>query len=147
MLLEVMVAILIIAVAAVALLKGFFLTLDNVKRVRKNEQAILLARTLMDDLIIEPPGEDDTEGSFGDDPRFGEAFVGWKWSISVEEVDIRYSERPKGTLFQRQEVIYQASVRIFFDHGDRVEDFLRFETFLMDPDIFSQQALQENQLF
>ncbi|MBI1290401.1 hypothetical protein GC173_04065 [bacterium] len=147
MLLEVMVAIIIISVAAVALLKGFFLTLDSVKRVRMNEQAILLARTMMDDLAVEPPGEDDVEGDFSKDARFGEDFAGWKWRLSVEEIELDYEERPQGTLFQDTEVIYQANIEIFFDDGEREESFLRFDTFLMDPDIFTRQAMQENQLF
>jgi hypothetical protein len=87
------------------------------------------------------------EGKFSDDPRFGEAFAGWKWEMEVEEIEVDYDERPQGVLFQETEAIYKANIRILFDNGERDESFLEFDTFLMDPDIFSQQALQENQLF
>jgi len=147
MLLEVMVAIIIIAVAAVALLKGFFLSLDNVNRVRRNEQAILLTRGLMDDLIIEPPAAERQDGRFSDDPRYGEAYAGWLWEIDVEEIEVDYEERPSGVLFQDTEVLYKATIRISLEENDRVEQYVELETFLMDPDIFSPQAIQENQLF
>jgi type II secretory pathway pseudopilin PulG len=143
MLLEVMVAIIIIAVAAVALLKGFFLSLDNVNRVRRNEQAILLTRGLMDDLIIEPPAAERQDGRFSDDPRYGEAYAGWLWEIDVEEIEVDYEERPSGVLFQDTEVLYKATIRISLEENDRVEQYVELETFLMDPDIFSPQAIQE----
>src|SRR5690606_15633716 len=83
-LLEVMVAIVIIGVAMVALMRGFIVSLDSLQRIKQNETAILLARSLMDDLILEPPPEDRLEGKFANDPRFGDAFAGWEWEMEVE---------------------------------------------------------------
>ena len=43
-LLEVMVGVVIVGVAMVALLRGFMISLDQIKKLKRNEQASLLAR-------------------------------------------------------------------------------------------------------
>lgn len=147
-LLEVMVAIIIIGTAAVALMRGFFLSLDSIRRIRMNEQSILLARSLMDDLMLEPPDEGRYEGKFWEDPRFGAPFEGWRWYMEVEAIEPNYDERPRASLFQDLEPLYMAQIVIFHeDANGRREDFLSFDTYLIDPDFFTFEALQQNQLF
>lgn len=155
MLLEVMVAIVIIGVSVVALFRGFIVTLDSVNRLKQNEQAIFLARTFMDDMILEPPAEGTYEGRFAEDSRFGEDWEGWKWKLRVDRDEPRYQERPKGTLLQDIEEIYTAEVEILFEpvlqsgsrgHAREIS-FITVQTILMDPELFSQEALQTNQLF
>jgi prepilin-type N-terminal cleavage/methylation domain-containing protein len=150
-LLEVMVAIVIIGVAMVALLRGFIVSLDQVKKIRLNEQAILLAKSVMDDLVLELPPEGRHEGSFARDPRFREHFEGWHWRIEVEAREPRYSERPRGSMFQELEHVYYVHLQILKDEGEsrtaRTVRYIDIYTILLEPDIFSSGALQQNQLF
>jgi type II secretory pathway pseudopilin PulG len=145
--LEVMVAIIIIGLAAVALVRGFIVSLDTVSRVRMNEQAILLGRSIMDDMMLEPPSEGEYNGRFADDNRFGEAFAGWEWEMEVETIEPDYDEVPKGNLLQDLEVLYHTKLRINFDNGEEVETYLEMQLFLPDPDFFTDESLQSNQLF
>jgi prepilin-type N-terminal cleavage/methylation domain-containing protein len=150
-LLEVMVAVLIIGVALVALLRGFIISLDQLKRIRYNEQAILLAKSLMDDMVLEPPAEGRFEGNFGDDPRFGEEFAEWHWRVEVQVEEPDYEARPKGTLFQEMEEVYYMQVEILREETVGRENrqylYLDLHTIAMESDIFSTRAIQGNQLF
>ncbi len=147
-LLEVMVAMVIIAVGLVALMKGFVLSLDTLKRVKLNEQAILLARTLMDDMIMEPPAEGRYDGEFSLDSRFGEDFKGWFWELDVEAEEPDYEERPPGKLQQDLEAAYIVNIRIL--HEDAFGEksaYIDIDTIQLEADIYSIPALQENQIF
>jgi prepilin-type N-terminal cleavage/methylation domain-containing protein len=153
-LLEVLVAIVVLGVAMVALMKGFILSLDTLGKVKMNEQAILLAQTLMDDLILEPPAEGDYEGEFSEDNRFGEDFEGWKWELEVWTEEPDYEERPRGNMSQDLEQLYFVKASIIYSNqwGKKrkqrdTRKYLEFHTILMEPDIFSISAIEENQLF
>ena len=146
-LLEVMVSLVIVGVSMTALLRGFVMSLDTVKKVRMNEVAIFLAEAFVDDLVLEPPPEGRFDGRFDSDPRFGEAFEGWQWELTVEAEEPRYRERPRGLPFRRIEHEYHARIVIAHrdDFGRTV--YLTLDTILMDPDVFSLQSMQANQLF
>ncbi len=153
-LLEVMVAIVIVGVAMVALLKGFILSLDTLKKIKMNEKAILLAETLMDDFVLEPPAEGDYEGEFTEDTRFGEEFEGWKWELDVEAEEPDYEERPSGRMAQDLEQLYVAELRVYYDpegNRNRISSdgrmYVDIHTIILEPDLFSIDALQSNQLF
>lgn len=147
-LLEVLVAIVIVAVAFTALMRGYVLSLDGLRKVRMNEQAIYLAQSFMDDLIVEPPAEERATGSFGDDPRYGEAFKDWSWELRVEADEPDYRERPRGKLSQDLEQIYVAHLRILHtNRHNETQAYVDVHTILMEPDVFSPQAIEENQLF
>jgi type II secretory pathway pseudopilin PulG len=153
-LLEVMVAILIVGVAMVALMRGFILSLDSMKKIQMNEKAIFLAESMLDDLILEPPAEGSFSGYFTDDIRYSEDFDGWMWELDVEAEEPDYEERPQGTLPQDLEEMYIAHLKISYEDrwGERRRDnevrtYIDVQTIIMEPDIFSPTSLQENQLF
>lgn len=148
-LLEVMVAIAIIGIAVTSILRGFIITLESMKRLRLNEQAIVLGRTLMDDLILEPPDEGTYRGRFSDDARFGAEMADWSWEIRVEAEEPDYDERPKGTIMQDLEQVYSAVIEVKHQPRDDepAETVLTMQTILLDPDLYSVEALQGNQLF
>ncbi|CAN5199347.1 hypothetical protein BH09SUM1_BH09SUM1_24380 [soil metagenome] len=146
-LLEVLIAVVIIGLAVVALMHGFIVSLDSLSRIRKNEIAIELGKSLLDDCVLEPPGEGNYEGKFSDDPRYGEAFKGWHWKLEVEAEEPDYDERPRGTLLQDLEELYPARLEISFEQDGRDETYLELHTILLDPELFSNEALQQNQLF
>lgn len=162
-LLEVMIAIMIVGVTMVAILRGFIVAYDTLSRVRMNETAMMLARTVMDDMVIEPFGEGDYEGHFAEDSRFGEEFAGWYWEVWVEAEEPRYNYRPQGSLLSDLERIYIARVMISHDaeeagfarpsgrrsarRGPQRRVYVDVQTILMEPDVFSPNAIERNQLF
>ncbi|MEO8377545.1 MAG: type II secretion system protein [Candidatus Sumerlaeota bacterium] len=146
-LLEILVAIVIVSIALVAIMKGFVLSLDSLKRIRMNEKAFVLARSLMDDMILEPPDEGTFDGNFTDDPRFGEEYSGWRWSLDVEAEEPDYDERPRGRLTQDLEEVYNARLKIMYDKNNEKKTYINISTILLDSDVFSQAAIQGNQLF
>lgn len=146
-LLEVMVSLVIVGVSMTALLRGFVMSLDTVKKVRMNEVALFLAEAFVDDLILEPPPEGRFNGEFHRDPRFGEPFEGWQWELTVEAEEPRYRERPRGLPFRRIEHEYHARLEVSYEDDFDRTTYLTLDTILMDPDVFSAQALQSNQLF
>lgn len=146
-LLEVLLSIVIIAVALVAIMKGFIISLDSIKRIRLNEKAIVLGRSLLDDLILEPPDEGRFKGTFASDSRFGPEYEGWSWEMDVEAEEPDYEERPRGRLTQDLEQVYTAQIKIIHESETEKKTYLDLYTILMDPDIYSQTAIQGNQLF
>lgn len=161
-LLEVMLSIMIIGVTFVAILRGFIVAYDTLGKVRMNETAILLARSVMDDMILEPFSSGDYEGRFADDERFGDDFAGWYWEVQVENEEPRYSVRSEGRLLSDLEELYFARVIILYDSMDdprsravgrrraRVDTrqvYVDIHTILMEPDIFSLRTIERNQLY
>ncbi len=146
-LLEVLVSLVLVGVSMTALMRGFVMSLDTVQQVRKNEVAVFLAEAITDDMILEPPPEGRFDGLFERDPRFGEPFEGWSWHLTVDAEEPRYRERPSGLAFRRLEHVYHARLEIRYEDEFDTTTYLVLDTILMDPDVFSAQALQQNQLF
>ena len=149
-LLEVMIAIMIVAIAFVALMKGFVISLDRLNRIRSEEQALYLARSMMDDLQLNPPPAKTFEGKFSDDSRYGDEFAGWRYKLEVESEEPDYDERPIGKINQDLEEVYYVHLEVSKGEDDRSRDsrtILNLYTILMEADIYSTKALQANQLF
>lgn len=149
-LLEVMIAIMIVAIALVALVKGFVISLDRLGRLRAEEQALYLARSLMDDLQLNPPPAKTFEGKFSDDSRYGDEFAGWRYKLEIESEEPDYEERPIGKINQDLEQVYYVHLEISKGEDDRAREtrtILNLYTVLMEADIYSVKALQANQLF
>ncbi len=147
-LMEVLVAMVIVAIAMTGLLRGFVLALDTVQKIYLNETAIILGKSVMDDLILEPPAEGEYELQFADDPRFGEAFMNWSFQLEIEADEPDYDQRPPGKMLQELEEIYIVDrLSIFFEDDFGRREVLRLHTLIIEPDLFSQAALQQNQLF
>ncbi len=146
-LLEVLVSLVLVGVSMTALMRGFVVSLDTVKKVRMNEVALFLAEAISNDMILEPPPEGRFEGRFERDPRFGESFEGWSWRLVVDAQEPRYRERPRGLPFRRLEHEYHARLEIRYEDEFERTTYIQLDTILMDPDVFSAQALQQNQLF
>ena len=158
-LLEVLISVVIIGVSVVALMKGLLISMDTLRKVRMNETAIYLARSVMDDFQIEPPADGDYEGHFADDDRYGEAFNGWYWELQVEADEPDYDKAPRGRMLSGIELLYYTRLIISYDPeaenttsrrrsrgADRLV-YIDIQTILMEPDVFSLQAIERNQLF
>ncbi|MDX2175794.1 MAG: type II secretion system protein [Candidatus Sumerlaeia bacterium] len=148
-LLEVLVAVVIMAVAFVGILKGFGVALHTMSQIRVNEQAMYLGQTLMDDLELEPPDAGSYEGRFTDDPaRFGDEFASFGYRIEVDEEKPRYKEDPKGKPLQDLETFYRVDIAITHtDKRDRERTVLTLNTIVIEATLFSDQSLQSNQVF
>lgn len=153
-LLEVMVAVLILGIAMVALMRGFFMSLDQISRIRRAETGILLSKSMLDDLMLVPAEEGRFNGKFTDDPRYGEAYEGWAWEVEIEAAEPRYDERPKGNITQSLENYYLTQIRIYqqIEGGtsrNRQERVLvnELHTILVEADVFALPAIQGNHFY
>lgn len=147
-LLEVLVAVVIMGIAFAAILRGFVLALGTVAELRTHEQAILLSKGLLQDFELEPPAKGRIEGSFADDERYGPEFAEFTFEAVIEEEDIRYRERRKGSVRSELEPVYVLDLRILHTPSRKPRrSILHLRTVLLEPTVFSQQALQSNQLF
>lgn len=146
-LLEVMVALVILSVTLTTLLRGFIIAMSAIRQNRVVQTASLLAESLLEDYELEPPLEGRRDGSFADDERFGEAFAAYTWERDVEEVDVDYDVIPRDPLME-PEPLYQLTLVIRHDDGVH-RPFKPFEltTYLLDSQLYSDEALQQNQLF
>lgn len=146
-LLEVTLAIVILAVVMTALLRGFLIAMYSVKRIEVTAVATQLAESLMEDYELEPPVRGRADGEFADDQRFGEEFANFQWRREVEIVEAEYDDIPRNPL-REPEPLYKMNLQIWYDDG-RNDPFLpiQINTYLMRPEIFSRQATLSNQLF
>lgn len=146
-LLEVLVALVILGITLTALLRGFMVGMNAMRELKIMNTASQLAESLLDDFELEPPRDGKGEGRFADDPRFGEEFANYTWEYSVEEDDIRYRDTPRGTR-QEQEPIRTLELTIRYDDGVHRQFVpIRLTTYLMETQLFTDRALQANQLF
>ncbi len=145
-LLEVTLSLLILSVTMGAALRGYVLGMNAIRENRILSVATIMAETLLDDLEIEPPVPGRTNGSFEQDPRFGEAFKDWSWERKVETEEIRYKERSRNPL-QDPEPLYTMELIIRYDDGRRHRTPLIINTYLLGAQVFSENAIQQNQLF
>lgn len=146
-LLEVLVALVILGVTFVAVLRGFTIALDTLRRNETLERAMYLADSIMDDFILEPPGEDPVRGEFSEDPRFGEEYADFSFEAEFEEEDVDYSEKPTGKPRQDFESIIRIDLRIIHKTKQGPRTVVRLTTYALEPTLYSPDALQTNQLF
>jgi type II secretory pathway pseudopilin PulG len=146
-LLEVILSLMILSIVLTTLLRGFVIALGVIRETRIVSTATLLAESLLEDYELEPPLPGSRDGLFSDDPRFGSAFAAYRWERRVDEVSIRYARVPRNPL-QEPEPLYRLELSIVYDDG-RHRRFtpMRLTTYLLDTELFSDEALQENQLF
>ena len=138
----------ILSIALVGLLRGFIVSMEAMRDIRITTTASLLAESLLEDYELEPPLEGSEDGSFLDDSRFGEPFVDYRWEREVEEIEPDYDEIPRSPL-QDEEPIYRMDLRIIYD-SEQLRDPvvpIQITTYLMQPQIFSDDAVRSNQLF
>lgn len=146
-LLEVLVALVILSVTMAALLRGFMVAMSSIKANRVQANATLLMQSLLEDYEIEPPAEGRAEGTFAEDPRFGEEFEHFSWYRDVDEVRVRYRDVPRRTL-QEPEPLYLMYLEIRHDDGRGRESVpMRTVTYLMESQLFTDQSIAVNQLF
>ncbi len=146
-LLEVMLALLILAVAMTAILRGFIMSLGAIRENTIMLNASLLVETLMDDYELEPPVDGRAEGGFAEDSRFGEEWANYFWERDVEEEEIDYDGFPRNPL-QEQEPINYMTLRIIYDDGQyRRFTPIELKTALIPAEIYSSDAVQSSQLF
>lgn len=146
-LLEVTLAIVILAVVMTALLRGFLLSMNSINKLRITSVAIELAESLMEDYELEPPMTGRADGRFADDVRFGEEFAAYKWRREVREVDSDYRDVPRRTL-RDPEPLYHLRLSIVYEERDGREFVpVAVETYLLSSELFSTDAMQFNQLF
>jgi len=145
-LLEVTLSLLILAVTMGAALRGYVIGMNAIRENRMMSAAVMMAETLMDDLEIEPPVAGRANGRFEEDPRFGEAFSAWSWERGVETEEIRYQQRSRNPL-QEPEPLYKMELKILYDDGRRSRTPLIINTYLIGAMIYSDAAIQSNQLF
>lgn len=146
-LLEVTLAMMILSVVMLVSLRGFITSIGAIRELRLSMTATLLAESLLDDFELEPPSRGRGEGSFGDDERFGEPFENFTYTYTVDVIQNRYDGIPR-RLFQDPEPLYEMTLEIWYDDG-RFRRFRPFQTktYLLDTQLFSDEAIVENQLF
>jgi len=146
-LLEVMIALIILAVAMTAILRGFVIVLGTIRENATALKATLLVESLMDDLELEPPVEGHADGKFEDDDRFGEEYAAFGWDREVEEVQVKYDGFPADPM-QEEEPLYKMTIKITYDDG-KYRSFtpITVTTYLLGSEVFDREALQSSQLF
>ncbi|MEQ8820045.1 MAG: prepilin-type N-terminal cleavage/methylation domain-containing protein [Sumerlaeia bacterium] len=150
-LLEVMIALVILAMTLVALLRGFALALGTVRSNNATATASFLAASLMEDYELEPPLRDQ-DGKFSEDPRFGEAFENYGYEVTIEEEDVRYRDEDREPL-RELDPMYKMTLKIRYTPGEDGYDqsdskvLIAVDSYLVETQLFSKEAMQQNQLF
>lgn len=148
-LLEVMVAVMILGIAMVALMKGLTLSIDQMKKINEQEAGILLAKSMLNDLTLEPNKEGRYQGSFEDDPRFAD-YEGWTWKVRIEAHEPDYDEIPREASSGTEvEYYYLAEIEIFRNETDRNDGerlIVTLNTILLEADILDANSIVKNQL-
>ena len=148
-LLEVLLSVVIAGVTLTAVLDAFITVLGTMRDKQTILTASLLAESLMAEYQIEPPEEGDEDGWFADDPRYGEEFERFSWRRDVESFEPDYDDVPS-ELLQELEHVYEMELTIYY-HYDRRRDArwapVRLTTYIVEPTIFTEDAMFQNQLF
>lgn len=153
-LLEVTLALVILALAMAAVLRAFVIGFDSIKMNKVSLTASVLAGALLDDLEIVPPGEGRVEGRFDADPRFGPDYERFTWVRDVEIEEVDYDDLEVADPLQELEVLYHVKLRILYDTGRPSRKrqpglfaAVSIDTYLLEVQAYSDPSLQGNQLF
>lgn len=147
-LLEVTLAVVILGLASAVFMRSFVLSLHSIRRMDISMKASLLAQAKLHSFDLFPPEEGKREGTFADDPDYGEPFKFYSWIVESEEKEIDYDDvEMEGT---RRELfpITQVRLQILYDDGiNRRYMPIDVTTYLSGLDPFSYQTRQSTQYF
>jgi type II secretion system protein I len=98
-LLEVLVATVIMGIAVTALIVGLSQSVKNAGRLADYDRAVMLARTKMNDLLLDVnlPFEGSASGAFAPDQAGG---ISSGWSAALKPFDVPPNAQPGGTVLQ-----------------------------------------------
>jgi general secretion pathway protein I len=121
-LLEILVATVIMGIAVTALLSGLSQSVKNAGRLNEYDRASMLARTKMNDLLLDPtlPFEGSMEGNFAADQSGG---VQSGWKASLRPFDVPPHAGP-GTV-----VLQEVALNIWWEPASGGRRDLRLESY------------------
>jgi len=147
-LLEVMVAVVILGIAAAVSMRSVMLSMHATRELEISMRASLLAQAMMESWDLAPPVEGKTDGSFGEDPNYGKEYAFYFYKMEVEEKKVEYDDvSEEGT---KREFVPLKKVHleiIYDDQKNRQYRPLDIYTSVLGLDPVSPQSRQANQLF
>ena len=147
-LLEVTAAVVILGIASAVFMRSFIQSLHAQKRLEITLRAGFLAQSVVETLDLFPPEEGKIEGSFAEDPTFGEPYRFYSYLLETEYEEIDYEdvslEGTKRDLFP----LIKVHLRIVYDDG-RNKRFVPVDlyTAVVETDPFAPAVRQQMQLF
>lgn len=141
-LLEVMVSLIILAVALGTSLRAFTHSITSLRRIDATTTGMFLAEQMMSEIELLPRGDGIYEGEFGD------FFPEYYYVLNVERRDIEYDELEFEGDLDEFEPLFWYELKIYFDNG-RQKPFkvIDVQSFLMGAELFSIKSKQEMQIF
>ena len=147
-LLEVMVTVVILGVAAAAFMRTFLTNMHAARKMEIALRASLLAQATLERYELFPPLEGEYEGAFAEDPDFGPLYENYFWFSEIERVSIDYEEVELEGLGRDLVDLTQVHLKIIYDDGkNRRYTPVDRTTFLLEFDPFSNKARSANLLF
>lgn len=148
-LLEVLLATVIAGATLIAALTAFIRVMGAVRDKEVMFRATLIAESIMAEFEIEPPPNGLLVRDLGDDPRWGPEFASYTIHARVRSFEPRYREDRRNTL-QDLEHIHEVELIVHHEYDRRRRRAwapVRATTYLVEPTIFTDDALFRNQLF
>ncbi len=147
-LLEVMVAVVILGIAAAVSMRSFMLSMHATRELEISMRAGLLAQAMMESWDLAPPAEGKTEGSFGEDPNYGKDYAFYFYKMEVEDDEVDYDDVSEEGIQREFVLLKKVHLEIYYDdQKNRQSRPLDIYTSVLGLDPISPQARQANQLF
>jgi Tfp pilus assembly protein PilV len=142
LLLEVIIAMIILAVTIAAIMRSFTISLASIRKTEVTTTAVFLAQQLLEQFEIVPPEQSSLEGDFGS------AFPSFHYMMRLDERDIRYKDVALESLIQDFVTLKELTIDIYYD-DQRMKRFraVHLVTYLMGDEKFTVQSKTLNKLY
>ena len=142
-LLEVTVAVVILAISVVTLMRSFTLSMQAIRKNDISTQACILADTLLQSLEVNAPEKGKSSGTFEQD-----GFPKYSWEMDVKNEEIKYKDVKTLGKVEELKELKHVVVKIIYNDG-QMNPQTPVETHLILPPVerFSYQSKFLNELF
>lgn len=141
-LLEVMVSLIILAVALGTSLRAFTHSITSLRRIEATTTGMFLAEQMMSEIELLPRKDGEYEG------EFGELFPHYYYELTVERQEIEYTELEFDGDLDEFEPLFWFELKVYYDNGrQKPVKVIDAESYLMGAELFSSKSKQEMQIF
>ena len=142
-LLEVTVAVVILAISVVTLMRSFTISMQSIRKNDISTQACILADTLFQSMEVNAPEKGKSSGTFEQD-----GFPKYSWEMEVKNEEIKYKDVKTLGKVENLKELKHVTVKIMYDDG-QMNPQTPVEAHLILPPVerFSYQSKFLNELF
>jgi prepilin-type N-terminal cleavage/methylation domain-containing protein len=142
-LLEVMISLMILAIALGTSLRSFTHSITSLRKIQSTTTGLFLADQFLTEIDLIPAREGEMEGDFDPD-----LFPEYYWRLNIEREDIEYESLSFDGELDEFEPLYKYELKIYYDNGrQKAFKVIDAESYMLGSEMFASESKQQMQIF